>query len=260
MSVKAFKGKVLYNYNICNYILTRVNNFNDLGVLVSDDLTWKKHIENCINRGNKRLGLVKRCLGFNCSTKTKLLSFVSLVRPLVEYNTVVWMPNNKKQLCKLESLQRRATKYILNNYSIGYKERLIQCNLLPLTLRRQYLDCVFIYNSINDLNVFKILNFVDFTGDSVHVTRQANAQDDLMFKPIRTRHELYGRYLTRRIVSLWNNIPYYIRSLELTDMYRNSTFKKETRHWLWKYFIDNFANDNVCTWVVACNCYQCRLI
>ena len=62
----------------------------------------------------------------------------------------------------VESVQRRAKKFILNNYKSNYRDRLISCNLLPLTFRREFLDLVFIYNSYHNLNDCVFENAVKF--------------------------------------------------------------------------------------------------
>jgi hypothetical protein len=260
LSTKVSNTYISYDYKISGCVLKRVNKFNDLGVTLSDDLTWNEHIQSCLKKANKRLGLIKRCTGYNCSVKTKLRCYVSLVRPLVEYNTVMWWPSNKKGIIKIESLQRRATKFITNNFNIGYKERLIQCNLLPLTLRRQFLDCVFIYNSINSLNVYNILSSLQYMDDVRINTRLRCNQDKLMFKTVQTKHDLYGKFITRRIVNLWNKIPFDVRNIDLTEMDKNTPFKRELKSWFWNFFVENFLNDNVCTWLVSCNCTTCRLV
>ena len=63
-------------------------------------------------------------------------------------------PQIVEQIKKLEQVQRRATKYILNlpfNCEVSYKDRLIQCNLTPLTYWHEYLDIVFYFKLINKL-------------------------------------------------------------------------------------------------------------
>jgi hypothetical protein len=42
-----------------------------------------------------------------------LVLYKSIVRPLLEYCTPVWSPYLKKDVRKIESIQRRATKLIL---------------------------------------------------------------------------------------------------------------------------------------------------
>jgi hypothetical protein len=149
---------IYFNYHINNTHLNRVHSFNDLGILVTSNLTWDIHIENCISKANQRLRLVKRTIGFNVDQKVKLMCYKSLIRPLLEYATMLWSGTTKKNVSRLESLQRRATVYITNNPNLDYKYRLLICELLPLTLRRDYLDIVYMYNLINDLVDTNLLN------------------------------------------------------------------------------------------------------
>jgi hypothetical protein len=172
----------------------------------------------------------------------------------------VWFCPNKKYLCKLESTQRRATKYILNDYNMDYKTRLAHCGLMPLSLRRQFLDTVFLYNSLTHLNDMNISLYMETVNmNDIGVTRLQNMYDELMFKSIRTKTELYSKFYTKRIINLWNSVPYEIRSLELTDYGKNTTFKNALKNWFMKYFLENFISDNTCTWVVKCICKECKL-
>ena len=42
----------------------------------------------------------------------------------------------------LERIQRRATKYILNDYQSDYKHRLLQLRFLPLSMQLEWYDIV----------------------------------------------------------------------------------------------------------------------
>jgi hypothetical protein len=138
------KSKIDYTYKINNVCLENVPSFCDLGVIVTKDLKWDLHVNKCINRANQRLGLVKRTLGYSCHSDIKLLCYKSLIRPLLEFSTQVWNILNTRNLYKkLESVQRRASKYILNDYHNDYRSRVTTLNLLPLSLRKEFLDIVF---------------------------------------------------------------------------------------------------------------------
>ena len=60
-----------------------------------------------------------------------------MVMPLLEYGSTIWSNCNKKNMEKIESIHKRGTRYILNdfNYAMDYKTRLNACNLLPLSFR-----------------------------------------------------------------------------------------------------------------------------
>ena len=70
--------------------------------------------------------------------------YLSLVRSQLMYYSQLWRPNLIKHIHSLERVQRRATKYILNDYSSDYKSRLMNLKLLPY---------MYIYE-INDIIVF----------------------------------------------------------------------------------------------------------
>ena len=126
---------------------------------MSGDLSWNLHINNIVNKARSRLGLVKRSIGSNVSSDVKKVCYTGLVRPLIEYCTSLWCPHNKNLILLLESIQRQATKFILNDYDSSYNDRLSKLNLLPLSYRREYLDLVFLFNAMHDLNVYNV-NFI----------------------------------------------------------------------------------------------------
>ena len=46
--------------------------------------------------------------------------------------STLWKPYLLKDIRQLEQLQRRTTKYILNDYTSNYKSRLLELKILPL--------------------------------------------------------------------------------------------------------------------------------
>ena len=86
-----------------------------LGVTISKDLSWNTHINNITASENRTLGFVKR----NIRTKSKevrSLAYNSLVRPQVEYASSIWSPYTKENINKIEMLQRRAARWVCNDY------------------------------------------------------------------------------------------------------------------------------------------------
>ena len=62
--------------------------------------------------------------------------------------------SNRYPFQRVERVQRRATKYILNLpylCSETYRERLVSLNLLPLSYWHEYLDLVFFFKAVNGL-------------------------------------------------------------------------------------------------------------
>jgi hypothetical protein len=252
MSFLKGHNKIIHDYTMNGLTLSRVNSIDDLGIIVRDDLRWEDNTLNIVNRANKRLGLVKRCVGYNCNSQVKLLCYISLVRPILEYASVAWFCDTKKSLLKIESVQRRALKFVLNDYTSSYKFRLEVCDILPLSLRRDYLDLIFFYNNLHNLNEVE-LN-VNFHVHGRGRTRLAN--DDLLLYRNIKRYKFMEKWYCHRIVNIWNRLPYEVRNTELTANGKNTTFKKTLKVWLKEFCNENFTN-NVCSWSVYCGCSVC---
>jgi hypothetical protein len=242
-----------YVYSIGNIPLVKVSQFNDLGVIVKHNLTWDEHINSMLKKANMRLGYIKRCTGYSCNMNTKLICYKALVRPILEYASPLWHCN-KNNIGKLESLQRRATKYITNDFDNDYLSRLDKCDLLPLSIRREFLDDVFLYNNINSIIDSDLLNNVKFVNDN------SRNKDELMLLPRRLNLEIFRTYYTNRLVQSWNNIPFEIRSCDLTDSGSNRNFKNNLKEWLLEQYKSNFDVMNTCTWNTYCLCAQCRIV
>jgi len=81
------------------------------------------------------------------------------VRPLVEYNSVIWSPSTVKDISALESVQRRFTKRLHGLKNCTYQERLKSLNILSLELRRLHADLILTYKILFghvhvDVNLF----------------------------------------------------------------------------------------------------------
>ena len=59
-----------------------------------------------------------------------------MVRPHLEYCIQAWRPHRKKDIDKLERIQRRATKMNPQLRYLSYESRLLQCGLTTLETRR----------------------------------------------------------------------------------------------------------------------------
>ena len=85
---------LLYDYNLNSVIISRKSHIKDLGVTYNSSFSFKLHIQNIKIKASKNLGMLKRTTlnFFDNSVLTSL--FNTLVRPILEYNCVIWNPSN----------------------------------------------------------------------------------------------------------------------------------------------------------------------
>ena len=102
--------------------------------------------------------------------------YISLVRLQFTYCSMIWRPNLIKDITLIEQIQRRATKFILNDYSSDYFDRLKQLNLLSLMYTFEINEIVFTLKSLTpSFNITDYITFADgntrssSSGKMIHV-------------------------------------------------------------------------------------------
>ena len=132
-------------------VLPRTSTAPDLGIKITNNQNWNAHITDIINKSYKCMWFLVRTLGYEAPIKSKLTTYLSLVRSITKYNTVVWSPITKDNIYTIEKVQKKCTNFILNNprwpspNHINYKARLTELNLLPLSYRREVYDLIFFH-------------------------------------------------------------------------------------------------------------------
>ena len=102
--------------------------------IVSADLKWNQHYQYILSKAYKMLGLVRRTFSSANCVPAKRLIYISLVRSQLLYCSPVWHPFLLSDIRCIEKVQKRATRFIINDPTLGYKERLMNQNLLPLMM------------------------------------------------------------------------------------------------------------------------------
>jgi Reverse transcriptase (RNA-dependent DNA polymerase)/Endonuclease-reverse transcriptase len=113
----------------------------DVGVTISDDLCFSRHIQIITARANQMLGLVDRSFTFKSADLIKRV-YCAFVRPHLEYCVQIWNPHLKKDINMIENVQRRATKMIPELRHKNYSDRLKELNLTTLEARRMRGDLI----------------------------------------------------------------------------------------------------------------------
>uniref|UniRef100_A0A6P7FIH9 Uncharacterized protein LOC114328385 n=1 Tax=Diabrotica virgifera virgifera TaxID=50390 RepID=A0A6P7FIH9_DIAVI len=104
------------------------------------------------------------------------LIYISLVRSVLEYCSVVWSPTYEVHIAKLEKVQNKFIRYLsfklhkpLSDHS--YSEIRNELNLPRLSSRRMYADVLFLHKLLNSkINCNDLLSLIDFNVPS-RVTR-----------------------------------------------------------------------------------------
>ena len=120
----------------------------DLGVIISNNCKNKLQAEKSIYRANYELGRLRKTFKFFNAEIFKIL-YPTFVRPHLEYASSVWNSISMQHETKLEGIQRRATKMVVETRTMEYEDRLKALGLTTLELRRKRGDLIQTYKIIN---------------------------------------------------------------------------------------------------------------
>ena len=152
-----------------------------------------------IAKANQRVGLIKRSFSRLNKNTFKIL-YKSLVRPLLEYCSVIWFPMHKTEALEIEKVQRRATKLVptLKNYS--YADRLKALNLTTLAYRRERTDMLQVFRIIHQIDKIPFEYFFNYN------TNPTRGHEYQLEKP-RAETSLRQNSFSHRVINLWNDLP-----------------------------------------------------
>ena len=180
--------------------IEQVDSEKDLGVTFESTLRFDKHISNCVNKANRMLGLIKRSFSF-MDKEMFLPLYKALIRPHLEYATVVWSPFLKKDIFLIENVQRRATKIVRSIRNLSYEERLKHLGLPTLKYRRERNDMIQVYKIMNGIDKLDVNTFFKMSTDTR--TRGHN------FKITKQQNRTVQRasVFSQRVITPWNALP-----------------------------------------------------
>ena len=115
MSVTLKNSPSQFSYSLCNPQLDGACHQKYLGVYITCALSWQLQSDEAEKKAMKVLTILQRNLS-SCDRSVKARAYLSLVRPIVEYATVAWSPHTNKWIDCIESVQRRAARFVNSDY------------------------------------------------------------------------------------------------------------------------------------------------
>jgi hypothetical protein len=112
MSFSRSRAPLHLNYYLNTILLYRVYVITDLGVAFDKTLSFNKHYLNISKKSLSILGFITRtCINFTNPIPLKTVYF-SLVRSILEYNSIIWSPYVNIHIQCLEPIQNRFFRFI----------------------------------------------------------------------------------------------------------------------------------------------------
>ena len=193
---------IAMKYTMNNCEIPCRDEHRDLGVMFSSDLSFRPHYNYIVRRAYQVLGLLRRTFSSSSDVRVRRLLYISLVRSQFTYCSQLWRPYLLKDVELLEGVQRRATKYLLNDFKSDYKSRLVALGLMPLMYFLELNDIMFCVKSLKSPSRdFNIYDHVHFSKCGTRSSAAMKMSHNHSMKNS-SRHSYFNRLLR-----LWNSLP-----------------------------------------------------
>ena len=158
-----------------------VNTIKDLGIMVSDNLSWDKHIQSKLIAARKSVQFLKRNLHRNVCTRTKLLYYRLCVLSVLLYGSQIWYPSLIYRR-KLELFNMKCLKWVtgLSNYL----EQLAATYTLPISFYLVFQDMLFLNKTIHGKHDLNIKDFICFS----HPAKDLRSSKFIHLSPVNPCH------------------------------------------------------------------------
>ena len=91
--------------------LVNVSSHKHLGLTFKNDLTWSQHVNSIVAKGNTLINIMKG-LQYSLDRRTLETIYLSFVRPVLEYGSVVWDGCTQAEKDKIEKIQTAAARVV----------------------------------------------------------------------------------------------------------------------------------------------------
>jgi ribonuclease P/MRP protein subunit RPP40 len=201
LSLSVKHQPILRDYFIDGISILHKDSYVDLGITIANSLSFEAHINGIVCKARQRVSTLFR--GFITRNRSIMRqAFISYVRPILEYNSIIWNPTYKYLIDAIEQVQHNFTKRIPAIMSLPYPERLAILNLELLELRRLRFDLIYYYKVLH--------NLTPINPDDVFNTYTPDERCRLNLPYLQKPAKASNRYLSTlffRNVDAWNTLP-----------------------------------------------------
>jgi len=116
VSYLLWHSPVLHSCLLDDHIIDERDEHTYLGVLLHKSLSRPNHIAKTAAKASQVFNFL-RCNLSNCSSSVKASTYLTIVRPIMEYASSVWDPHQQCDIQAIEKIQRITAWWIMSGYS-----------------------------------------------------------------------------------------------------------------------------------------------
>jgi hypothetical protein len=216
------KANKLYEYFIDGKLLEPTESCRDLGILMTSDGKYSKHIKNIVKTAYFKISSLFKVFESGNFTLLKK-AYICYVRPSLEYCSVIWSPHYVQDINLIERVQKYFTRKLLwKRKKSSYAERLIFLKLDSLEERRIKVDLTETFKFFKE---YQSRSFNTYFSLNPNPHKNSN---DLYINFSRT--DIRKFWFSNRVCPWWNYLPNDVKQSRNLDQFKNFIDKIDFKH------------------------------
>ena len=198
-----------------------------LGINISEDLKWNKHVKSMLQSLRYQYRAFSRSVK-HFDRDTRILVYNSTIASRMNYGDSVWSQCNVKEKRLLQSVQNMAVRRIANAGPLDSARPIIATlGLLPLEEKRLLRSLVLFYKLANSEGPRTLTTTLDnnFSYPNQNRLQTRNREDGKYFIP-RFNTNYVKKSFFVQMIKEWNRLPQEIRHAENSTIFKNRLYKR----------------------------------
>ena len=210
-----------HSYTLSGQQLEAVSNHKYLGVILSDNLKWNRHIDAATAKASSIIGFLRRNL-HNAPRQVKLQAYKSLVCPHLEYCCSVWDPFTQTNIKKIQAVQNRGARFILNDYKwqSSVSKMVKDLNLHPPPTRRKFIRLSTFHKIKNGVIDIRMEDHIRPAQAPIGMTTRSYHPDN--YTVTHGISSALANSFFHRTLKDWNALPHNIKQIHDVKTYKDA--------------------------------------
>ena len=205
-----------HSFHLDGHVIKSVFKVCDLGIHTDNKLKFTCHYDRITSNAYSRAFLILKSFVSN-DPSLLIRAYCVYVRPILEFCTQLWNPRMKKDIIKIERVQKFFTRKVCKRARVlytDYSSRLSCLNLESLEKRRLIFDLIFVYKMLNNLIDIPLQPFFTISTSST----RGHSRKLLVSGNINSN--VRGNFFSYRIIHVWNSLPESVVCASSVDLFK----------------------------------------
>ena len=201
-----------------NTLIKVVDHHKHLGLTLSSTGQWSNHINDILESASKILQIMRR-LQFTLTRAALNQIYLSYVRPILEYSSIVWDGCTVVSSNSIEKLQNEAARIVTGlTRSVSLENLYKECGWEALSVRRNNSKLCFMYKVSNGL----VPQFIEeLIPPLVGNRSQYQLRNSKNYEHVQARTRLFQKSCIPSSIPIWNDLEQDVKNITTFNSFKS---------------------------------------